>query len=447
MLFRRFGTFTGGIDLPGDKDATLSSAIVPIAAPGRLRVPLAIADAPPARAVVEPGAYVSRGERLAAGEGDAQVDVFAPLAGKFIRLGEALLPAYPTGWRTTPTMEFTELDAPVGILPLPPHYDWQAADDVSLRQRIAEGSLTTFRPPVVPLAGWIAAAREAGVDTLIANVMENTPYATADHRLLAEQGMDVVRGLAILARAVGAERVMLAVDHRRTGAYADAVGPAKFYHVQPIALARKYPIGADAILAKVLTRREVPLGGGCEDVAVAVTDAATCWATCRWVACGERPTARVVAIAGPRVSRGGNYLIPFGAEIGELLAWAEIGGAAVPVAGSAMSGQSLLDGAVVGPAVKELLGLPPPETAVPTPCIRCGWCTDNCPARLNVAALNDDFELARVEAAKRRGALACVGCGICTYVCPARLPLAGRVAQLAAAIRRQRQAQQTGKGS
>ena len=447
MRLRRFGTFTGGIDLPDERGATLRSVIVPAATPSRLCVPLAIADAPPARPVVEPGAYVSRGERLAAGQGVDQVDVFAPLAGRFTRLGEALLPAHPTGWRVTPMMELAELDASVGILPLPDHYDWQAADDVSLRQRIAEGSLTTFRRPVTALAGWIAAARRAGVDTLIANVMENTPYATADHRLLAEQGMDVVRGLAILARAVGAGRVMLAVDHRRTATYAEAVGPARFYDVQTIALARKYPIGADAILVKVLTRRGVPLGGRSEDVGVVVTDAGTCWAAYRWVSCGEHPTARVVAVAGPRVANAGNYLIPFGAEIAEVLAGAGIGDAALPVAGSAMTGRGVLDGAVVGPGASELLGLPPLAAAVPTPCIRCGWCTDNCPARLNVAALNDDFELARVEAAERRGALACVGCGICTYVCPARLPLSWRVGQLAQTIHRQREHQGSEKGS
>jgi electron transport complex protein RnfC len=165
------------------------------------------------------------------------------------------------------------------------------------------------------------------------------------------------------------------------------------------------------------------------------------------VACGERPTARVVAVAGPRVANAGNYLIPFGAEIAEVLAGAGTGDAALPVAGSAMTGQGVLDGAVVGPAASKLLGLPPLAVAVPTPCIRCGWCTDNCPARLNVAALNDDFELARVEAAERRGALACVGCGICTYVCPARLPLSWRVGQLARTIHRQRKHQGSEKGS
>jgi electron transport complex protein RnfC len=92
---------------------------------------------------------------------------------------------------------------------------------------------------------------------------------------------------------------------------------------------------------------------------------------------------------------------------------------------------------VVGPATTALLALDGAANhGPPSPCIRCGWCTDHCPARLNVAALNDDYELALVDRARRTGVAACVDCGVCTYVCPARLPLTQRVRQLKRAARR-----------
>jgi electron transport complex protein RnfC len=92
--------------------------------------------------------------------------------------------------------------------------------------------------------------------------------------------------------------------------------------------------------------------------------------------------------------------------------------------------------AVVGPATNAVLALKvgPEPMSTPTQCIRCGWCTDHCPARLNVAALNDDYELKQIAHARRFGVQACVGCGVCTYVCPARLPLAQRVRQLIQAV-------------
>ena len=81
-MLRRFGTFTGGIELPDDKDATLDAPIEPLVGLRRLRVPLAPAEGPPATLAVEPGQYVSRGERLATATNPDQADVFAPLAGR-----------------------------------------------------------------------------------------------------------------------------------------------------------------------------------------------------------------------------------------------------------------------------------------------------------------------------------------------------------------------------
>ncbi len=65
-----------------------------------------------------------------------------------------------------------------------------------------------------------------------------------------------------------------------------------------------------------------------------------------------------------------------------------------------MVGLRCLPTAVVTPATDALLAIDEAPPAVPTPCIRCGWCTDHCPARLNVAILNDDFELSLVDHAR-----------------------------------------------
>lgn len=439
-MLRQFGTFTGGIDLPDDKDATIACALAPAPPLPRLHVPLALAGAPPlggkpAAAVVAVGQRVARGKRLAAARTPDQVDVFAPLAGRVAGFATAMLATWPSGWRETPAVILDELDAPAPLAGLDVVFDWLAADAHSIRLRIAEGGLTTLRPPVRPLAAWPDAARAAGADVLLCNALENAPYVTADHRLLAERGREVVTGLAILARALEVRETMLAVDHRRTDSYRAAVEPARLYHIQSIALDHKYPIGADAIMTRVLTRRQVPLGGQPLDVRVAIVDAATCWAVYRWVACGERLLARVVTISGPKVGRPGNFLVPLGARVEDLMRACQAGLEDPPVHGQPMNGQQCPREAVVGSDTNAVLALGPAEMHPPTPCIRCGWCGDNCPARLNVAGLNDDFELARLERARRRGALACVHCGICSYVCPARLPLSWRLLLLKQAIR------------
>jgi electron transport complex protein RnfC len=189
-------------------------------------------------------------------------------------------------------------------------------------------------------------------------------------------------------------------------------------------------MGADAVLVKVLARREVPPGGGPQDVGVAVIDAATCFAAYRWAACGQRQTARVVTVGGERADRSGNFWLPFGVSC-ELTD----GKASTPVIhGGPMIGMECEPNCVIGPATDAVLAIDADVPATPSPCIRCGWCTDHCPARLNVAALNDNFELGRIRRSQKALAMACVECGCCSYVCPARLPLSQRVRQLKQAI-------------
>jgi len=234
----------------------------------------------------------------------------------------------------------------------------------------------------------------------------------------------------ILAKAVGAKQTILAVDHRRVGEYRSLLRPAQACGIERLALAHKYPIGLDRMLAGVLTGREVPAGGSAFDVGAAVVTAATCLAVFRQVACSLPALGRVVTVSGPRAPKPANVWAPLGMPIREL---AGVDGPLVH--GGPMIGLSCGDDAVVTPATDAVLALEPGKTQPPGACIRCGWCSDHCPARLNVSALNDMYELGQVDRARKAGAVACLGCGVCSYVCPAYLPLMQRVKQLKQAIR------------
>jgi electron transport complex protein RnfC len=220
------------------------------------------------------------------------------------------------------------------------------------------------------------------------------------------------------------------------GDYRHLPATALQYSVNRVALPHKYPIGADHILIHVLTRRVVPSGGRPVDVGVAMIDAASCFAAYRWVVCEQRLGGRVVSLAGPRAPEPGNRFVPFGADCRDLLH-----PAGEPLfLGGPMTALLAPPGTVTGPDCDAVLALDPTPRGPAAPCIRCGWCRDHCPARLNVAALNDTYELTHLEQADRLGALSCVGCGVCSYVCPARLPLTERVAELKHAIRKTHQA-------
>jgi electron transport complex protein RnfC len=428
-MARKYGIFTGGIDLPEEKLATLDESITPAAEVDSLRVLLAPCGGLAAEPVVKPGQSVRAGQRLA-DAGQDGVDIFAPLAGVVKDIQPAVT-AVGRELMRCEAIELTDLSGPRDLPQSEETFDWTDADDEELRRRIDESHLTTFRRRPQPLTRWVRRAHRAECETLVVNAMESQPYVTADHRLLIERGEEVMRGLAILARAVGATRCVLAVDQRRTKQYDHLLAPAAHFDVEHVALPHKYPIGSDHILLKVLTRRETPCGGGPLDIGAAIIDPASCYAAYLWVACGVRLNGRVVTISGEHVARPANLFAPFGADAHSLMRTAR----PPYMMGGPMIGVLCDANAVVGPATNVLLALDPTPTGSPSQCIRCGWCRDHCPTRLNVAVLNDLYELARIESAEHLGVLSCVECGVCSYVCPARLPLTRRMRELKRAIR------------
>ncbi|HOF17967.1 MAG TPA: 4Fe-4S dicluster domain-containing protein [Phycisphaerae bacterium] len=429
MSPRRYGSFAGGIDLPDEKLGTLDE---PIRAPvrlERLRIPLPGRSLAEVRLSVRPGQYVSAGQLLASPAGAGGLAVHAPYAGKAGGLC-VVQTAGSDGFAPSAALELLEPADPPALHALSPVFDWRAADRATLLARIAEGAVPLHDGRGGSLSRFVERAQQANCHTLVANALESQPYLTADHRLLVEHGADVIRGLAILARAIGAREVILAADRRRTGEYRELVGPARMYQIARVALPHKYPVGAANVLVKVLTGREVPPGGSALGLGVAVVDPATCFAAYRWTACGVAPSARVVTLAGERLKIRGNFWVPVGASVAELT-----GGTDGPVLhGGPMTGLRCPPDAVVTAATGALLAINAAQAAPSTPCIRCGWCTDHCPARLNVAVLNDVFELGLVQRARRMGVAACVECGVCSYVCPSRLPLSQRVRQLRRAV-------------
>ena len=60
----------------------------------------------------------------------------------------------------------------------------------------------------------------------------------------------------------------------------------------------------------------------------------------------------------------------------------------------------------------------PPGRVNPEPCIRCGWCVEACPVRIQPAALLEAAQQGNKATAEEFGLAACVECGICSFVCP-----------------------------
>lgn len=428
MARHRYGTFSGGITLPAEKQATIDQPVQTPPTPALLRVPLGLGEGPAAEPVVSIGQCVRAGDRLASAAAGG-IDVFAPVDATVGPIETVLIESGRSLFRA-PAIRLEQPGDLPSLDRTPAEEDWTALDGGAIRDRLAESHLPRQHGRPGPLIDWVDRCRARPPQLLVLNGMEDQPYVTAEHRLLAEFGAEVVAGLVILGKACQAERLTIAVTMAHAEEYPELLSGTSEFDIERVALPPKYPIGADHLLLKVLTRREVPMGGSPGDIGAAVIDASTCLATYRWVACRQRLTGRVVTVSGDRAERQGNVYVPYGMGVVDLLPSAE----PPYVLRGPMIGCVIDADAVIAPTTDAVLALDPTPQGRPSQCIRCGWCRDHCPARLNVAQLNDCYELAQLDRADLGGAMSCIGCGVCSYLCPARLNLAQRVGQLKRAI-------------
>ncbi|MBW8366365.1 MAG: RnfABCDGE type electron transport complex subunit C, partial [Arenimonas sp.] len=292
----------------------------------------------PAQACVAVGETVAAGQRIGVADGDVSADVHSPCAGRVLAVAPRALARFPGLEAVHVSLETSAAPPPQRLAPM----DWQASDPTALRERLAAAGLVGLGGAGFPTAGKLSVAR----DLLVLNGAECEPWIACDDALLREHADDVVRGGRLLARMVGASRVLLAIEDTMIQALAAARAATASQGdgaVEVVAVPTVYPQGGERQLIQVLTGQEVPRGRLPRDIGVIVQNVATARAAWLAVTQGEALVSRVVTVTGPGVAQPGNFVVPLGTSVAHVVAQA--GGyteAAVRlVLGGPMMGQAL----------------------------------------------------------------------------------------------------------
>jgi len=231
-------------------------------------------------------------------------------------------------------------------------------------------------------------------------------------------------------RSLGARRVVIGVERNKPDAIEalERTRPTDI-DVTILPLTVKYPQGAEKMLIKTVTGREVASGKLPVSLGVIVQNVGSAASIAEIFDTGLPLLERIVTVSGPGVREPANLIVPVGTKLGDLLA--ACGGttedAEEIVFGGPMMGvaQSSLDVPIVkGTTGVIVLTTPQINAAESYPCIRCGRCIDACPVFLNPSALADYARTARYEEMEAMHLMDCMLCGSCSYVCPSQIPLA-----------------------
>lgn len=418
-------TFKGGIHPPDKKELSAGSPIQPTKPPQRVVILLSQHTGAPAKPVVSIGQEVKKGELIGSPEGFVSAGVHSSVSGKVIGIGE-----FPNAMgrmvnsviiENNGQETWAELKEELGYLELP--------SDV-IREKVRAAGIVGLGGAAFPTSVKLSPPKEKSIDTVILNGAECEPYLAADYRLMLEMPSQIIEGLRILMKALGVNKGFIGIENNKPDAVEKLKEAAAPYgNIEVCALEVKYPQGAEKMLIKALTDREVPPRGLPMDVSVLVQNVGTALSVYEAVRFGKPLIERVVTVTGEGIKEPKNLLTKVGTLISHLIE--ECGGfkngTSKVVSGGPMMGFALpsLD-VPVTKGTSGILVMTEKEVIHAEdykPCIRCGRCVDICPMNLMPSMLSVLSEAGHYEETKDYNLFDCFECGSCAYVCPSNRPI------------------------
>ena len=281
-------------------------------------------------------------------------------------------------------------------------------------------------------------APKTPVDTILLNGCECEPYLTADHQLLLNFADEVICGLKAIMKATGAGKGVIVIEDNKP----DAIGllqakAAELEGIEVCVARTKYPQGAEKMLIKRVTGRQVPSGGLPADVGVVVSNVATSKAISDAIQLGMPLIERIVSVTGEYIAEPGNFIVKTGTLVQELIG--HCGGITkdniVVKAGGPMMGfpQKTLE----TPIMKGSNGIIAidSDSTQEVACIKCGRCVDVCPMELKPLHFAKFADEGNWAGMKQENVMDCVECRCCEFICSSKIPLVSKIKAGKAAVR------------
>ncbi|MGR6874026.1 electron transport complex subunit RsxC [Pseudomonas sp. HK3] len=422
--------FDGGIHPPQNKDQSTQRPISVAKLPKKLILPIAQHIGAQSKPTVNLGDTVLKGQIIAQAQGFVSANLHAPSSGKITAIEERVI-AHPSGMSDI-CIEIT-LDGNDTWCEIEGIEGYLKADPQTLINKIQTSGITGLGGAGFP-THVKASVEPSKIHTLIINAAECEPYITSDDMLMREHANGIIKGIEILERIIKPEHCLIGVEDNKPEAIAalkDALKHFKdnTFNIEVVTIPTKYPSGGEKQLIEILTGKEVPAGGLPSDIGMVCQNVGTCFAIYKAISKGEPLISRITTITGEACGQPQNFEVLIGTPVNHLLELTQTNNDKVHrlIMGGPMMGFTLDDPAtpivkasncIIASSTQEL-----PDPALEQACIRCGMCTEACPAQLLPQQLYWFSKSSNLEQATAHNIADCIECGACAYVCPSNIPL------------------------
>ncbi len=420
-------TFPKGGIHPEENKLSASNPIRVIPLPSIVYIPIQQHIGTPANPLVSKGDKVKVGSLIAKSEGFISTNIHSSVSGTVVKIDEVI---DSSGYRRPCVVISVQGD------------EWEESIDRSSGLKV-ENTLTgpeiigkIHEAGIVGLGGAafpthikFVVPKNKKADVLIINGVECEPFLTSDHRLMMENGEEIMVGITLMMKAMNVTRAIIGIENNKSDAIAYLSALAKKYHgIEVCALKVKYPQGGEKQLIKALINREVPSGHLPIEVGTIVHNVGTAFAIYEAIQKNKPLFERVITISGKSVSKPSNFWVRIGTAISVVI---EAAGGMPQNTGKVINGGPMMGKAlnnVEAPVTKGTSGIiliPDEDSTRPEKltCIRCAKCVSICPMGLEPYLLMTLTEKTMWERLENDRVLDCMECGSCSYICPSGRPL------------------------
>ena len=253
---------------------------------------------------------------------------------------------------------------------------------------------------------------------LIVNAVECEPYITADYMVMKKHYEEIIECIDAIMSINKLEKAYIAIkgyNKEIIALFNTIIGTYPNIIIKTIP--NLYPMGWEKNLVRYIFNKEydrLP-----SEVNVVINNVSTIYAIYEMLKYHRPITERIVTISGDMVKKPINVLTKIGTDINELLEMVDMKKrGSIIVSGGPMMGKLVDNDLVTSSSINSILVMKKFEDK-PTVCLRCGKCSNACPAKLSPVLIKDSIN--DVDTLKELEPTRCIECGLCSYICPAKI--------------------------
>ena len=407
--------FTGPMcqHVDGKKELTAHESVVTVQASSKVYIPLIHMNSTKFEVHVNEGDHVKIGTKLATRNDNFIVPVFSSVSGTVGKIVNIMHPSL----RVQPHLEIIS----DGLNEEEPSFD-------PISPHSSREELITFMKDAGIVgcggAGFPAYIKYQGakdIHTVVINGVECEPYITADAVMMEKYTKELVIGASTMVKMAMAKEAVIAIKSTKVELIKHVREALQGVENVRVAEVRDvYPMGWErTVVFELLKKRYDRLPG---EIGVIVSNATTAISFAQAMLEGHGITHKMVTVSGDAI-KPANVWVPVGMQVKEIVE--KLGGYLAEdvllIAGGPMMGKTVINDQFVISSYSNAITILKTTPIDSVACLRCGSCTDHCPAGIQPVRIRQLEKAGDIDGLKTMDVMSCIECGLCTYVCPSKL--------------------------